>query len=195
MLSAARRAEINRANAQFSTGPRSLTGKAIVSQNNLCHGFTGSFQVLAWERQEDFNQLLASFRDEHQPANPYETVLVEKMAQHFWLSQRALRLQDECFLAPEIDQKALALFLRYQTTHDRAFHKCSDELRKLRNQRRKQEIGFESQKRREAHESRRNAAEKRRDELHRFAVLLAEAKLHHQKLLNSNVERSMSIAA
>ena len=41
----------------------------------------------------------------------------------------------------------MALFLRYQSTHERAFHTCLNDLLKLRAEKRKNEIGFESQKR------------------------------------------------
>ena len=47
-----------------------------------------------------------------------------------------------------------ALYLRYQTTHERAFYKALNELQKLRNERRKEQIGFESQKRAQAAEIR-----------------------------------------
>jgi len=144
----------NRANAQHSCGPSTDEGKAASSQNNLRHGFAGAFRVLAWERQEDFHTLLATFHTEHQPANAYELLLVEKMAQHFWLAQRALTLQEQCFnpdLTMHEADKKLALYLRYQTTHDRAYRQAADELRKLRNEKRKEEFGFESQKTRNAH--------------------------------------------
>jgi hypothetical protein len=67
------------------------------------------------------------------------------------------------------DQKQLALYLRYQTTNERAFHKCLNDLLKLRAERHKQEIGFESQERKrngevrkEPEHNRREAAEKRK---------------------------------
>jgi hypothetical protein len=68
------------------------------------------------------------------------------MAQSHWLAQRAIRLQNDCFTAEGIDTKRLALFLRYQTTHQRAFHKALNTLIALQKTRRKQEIGFVSQK-------------------------------------------------
>ena len=40
-------------------------------------------------------------------------------------------------------EKQLALYLRYQTTHDRAFERCVKELRTLRKEREKVKIGFE----------------------------------------------------
>ncbi len=51
------------------------------------------------------------------------------------------------------NEKQFSLFLRYQTTNDRAFHKCLDQLLKLRAEKRKEQDGFESQKRQEAEQS------------------------------------------
>jgi hypothetical protein len=80
------------------------------------------------------------------------------MAQHRWLLDRATRLQ-ETTLDPETaqitDQKLFSLYLRYATTHERAFHKCLSDLLKLRKEEQIRQIGFESQKRQtERHESR-----------------------------------------
>ena len=136
----------NQANAQHSTGPQTEDGKATVSQNNFRHGLVGRFQVLPWEQQWEYDALFASLRMQHKPETGFEVRLVEKMAQHYWLSRRAVSLQETCFSTelPECEQeKQLALYLRYQSTHERAFQRCSDELRKLRNEKRKAEIGFE----------------------------------------------------
>ncbi len=194
----------NRENAQHSTGPVSEAGKAASCKNNFRYGLTGnSFTVLDFEDQDEFDRVLCGLRFEHQPSTMTEAILVEKMAQSYWLSKRALYLQDRCAtdpeLTPEEQHKELALFIRYQTTHDRAFHRSLNHLLKLRVERRKAEIGFESQKHKVAHELRREAAEKRKEdeaarsqraedrkkELHEFAVLLAEAKVDHQLVLTS----------
>ncbi len=181
----------NQSNAQKSTGPTSETGKANSSQNNFRHGFTGAFKVLDWERQEDFTDLLARFCVEHQPSNECEIVLVERIAQHFWLAGRALRLQEQCFrpdLAMKEADAKLALYLRYQTTHERAFRQLSDELRKLRNEKRKAEIGFESQQLKNAEQARKQQIENRKQDLHKCDIWLAEAKAEHQELLNARLE-------
>jgi hypothetical protein len=127
------------------------------------------------------------------------------MAQHHWLSRRAMLLQEACFdrELPVCDQeKQLALYLRYQTTHDRAFERCASELRRLRKEREKAKIGFESQKlkqaaeaRREANENRRQAAETREQELHQWAVLLAEARVDHQQVLTLGARLPLTMAA
>ena len=170
----------NQQNAKHSSGPRTEEGKAASSQNNFRHGFTANFKVLDWENQEEFTSLLTNFCVEHQPASPFELVLVQKMAQHFWLAQRALILQEQCFrpdLAMQEADRKLALYLRYQATQERAFGKCADELRKSRNEKRKQEIGFESQKDRDANEARKR-------EMHEARLRLVNSKADHIEIDN-----------
>ena len=183
----------NQANAQLSTGPNTPEGKTIASLNNLRHGFTGEFRVLAWEDQHECTTLFANLRAEHQPSTVTENALVDKMAQSLWLSKRALILQNET-LNPNHpacdDEKQFALYIRYQTTHDRAFHKSLDQLLKLKAEKRKQEIGFESQKHKQADQTRRAAAENRKQELHHYSVLLGEAKVDYQLLQNSTLRES-----
>ena len=194
----------NQANSQHSTGPKTEEGKAASSRNHFKFGLTGRFTVLPWEKQEEFEDLRSRLRAEHQVYSPFEAELIEKMAQHHWLSRRAMLLQETCFdrELPVCEQeKQLALYLRYQTTHDRAFERCASELRTLRKEREKVKIGFESQKRkqaeearREANENRRQAAEKRKQELHQWAVMLAQAKVDHQQMLTSDVRFNQTLA-
>ncbi|MBV8811310.1 MAG: hypothetical protein JO033_21790, partial [Acidobacteriaceae bacterium] len=89
----------------------------------------------------------------------------------------------------------LALYLRYQTTHERAFHKCLKDLLKLRAERRKEQIGFVSQQHKAAHQARREARENRQQERHNWALLLDQAKLDHQNLLNLQLENKQKSAA
>jgi hypothetical protein len=183
----------NQQNAQHSTGPSTDAGKAASSLNNFRHGLTGaSFTVLDFEHQDEYDRVLCGLRVEHQPSTMTESILVEAMAQSYWLRKRALLFQDLAASDPHLTldqlQKQLALFLRYQTTHDRAFHRALNDLLKLRAERRRNEIGFESLKLKQAEQSRRDSAEKRRQDVHKLDVLLAEAKLDHQHLLNLNVE-------
>ena len=155
----------NQQNAQQSTGPKTETGKAASCLNNFRHGLAGAFSVLPSEDQDEFDALVCGLRAEHQPSTLTETLLVQKMAQHYWLSQRALYLQDQCCTDEELSldeqQRQLALFIRYQTTNDRAFHRCLADLLKLRAEKRRAEIGFESQRRQEADQSRKASVENR----------------------------------
>ncbi len=186
----------NQVNAQHSTGPRTPEGKLAIAQNNLRHGFTGRFSVLPWEDHEEFQFLHRELAAEHRPVTATEEVLVEKMAQSYWLARRAIGMQRTCFNqnSPICERpKDLALFLRYETTHDRAFHTALNQLLKLRAETRKAKIGFESQKRHEAAEARQEAAENRRQELHQYAVLFAEAKFTRQQVLTNSGQSPITV--
>jgi hypothetical protein len=141
----------NQANAQKSTGPKTDEGKAKSSHNRLSSGFASSATIIPGEDPEEFKVLLHDLMLHHQPANPMEQILVEKIAINQWLSLRAFRLQGFAFLAesmrgdPSSIPKDLALLLRYQTAAERAFHKAHSELLKAQKERKKSEIGFESQ--------------------------------------------------
>lgn len=136
----------NRANAQHSTGPTSTAGKLASSRNSLQHGLASGRVIVAGEDPSQFEALLHDLIAEHQPATPTEELLVQEMAESFWLTQRALRLQNECFTDTGVDEKRLALFLRYQTTHDRAFYKALTALLKIQKQRARDfKLGFVSQ--------------------------------------------------
>ena len=143
----ARRAQINRANAQHSTGPATPTGKLASSLNSLKHGLASGTLIIPGEDQAEFDELLKALLSDHQPASATEELLVLEMAQSWWLTQRALRLQNECFTDGGVDEKRLSLFLRYQTTHERAFHKALNALIRLQKDRRNAQGGFVSQNR------------------------------------------------
>lgn len=140
------RAEINRLNARHSTGPRSETGKLASSRNSLKHGLAASTLLIPGEDPAAFESLRDVLLEEHQPASETEALLIKEMAQSYWLTRRAIRLQSDCFTEDGVDQRRLSLFLRYQTTHERAFYKALNTLMRLKKERRQIENGFVSQK-------------------------------------------------
>ena len=158
----------NRENAKLSTGPVTPEGKLAVSQNRRSHGLLGAFGILPNERLSVFDDLVQSVHQEYNPQTDTERRLADSIVQHYWLMQRAIRLQeallqsiaaDPVTTAISTDNQKLSLFLRYQTTHERAYYKAQRELQNLRKDQQKQaqaaQIGFESQNRnQEAHEAR-----------------------------------------
>ncbi len=139
------RAEINRANAQFSTGPTSKIGKFASSRNSTKHGLASGTILIPGEDSVAFQSFLNDLLDEHNPATPTERLLVEELAQSHWLTQRAIRFQNDCFTADGVNGKQLALFLRYQTTYQRAFYKALSTLLRLKKEAARAARGFVSQ--------------------------------------------------
>ena len=185
-MSTAKQIAANRRNARKSCGAKTEAGKAIVSQNRTIHGLTGKFYVMPCENQADYDALLDALIADEKPVGVSETQLVVKMAEHTWLAKRAVRLQENCFSMEPTDAALKAeghqtisircdlldIHIRYHATHDRAYRRASQELIQRKNARLKAEIGFESQKRAQAAERRREAAENRRVERHLAAVAL-----------------------
>ena len=104
-----------------TTGPKTKAGKATSSKNSLKHGLASGTLLLPDEDPAEFAALLSSLQTAHAPADATEELLVADMAKFHWLSDRAIRLQTVAF--EENDMHKLSLFLRYQTTNHRAFHK------------------------------------------------------------------------
>jgi hypothetical protein len=149
----------NQLNAQQSTGP-SQAGKQASSRNRTTHGLcqhnSQSFYLLDDEDPEKFGELRARLKAEYQPQTETERILVQRMADHEWLRTRALRLQWSCIFEDQhvLATEQFALYMRYQTTDERAFYKALKELQNVRTQRTKEQIGFESQKLEQAAEQR-----------------------------------------
>jgi hypothetical protein len=117
--------EANRSNAEKSTGPVSESGKRASSRNALRHALTGHTLAMRYDESEaDYQQLLQNLRDEYTPDSTTEEILVVKLAQCYWLSQRAIRIAS----ADMGDAAQVSLMLRYQAHHDRAFQSTLKQL-------------------------------------------------------------------
>jgi hypothetical protein len=183
-MASAAQIKANRENAQHSSGPTSEAGKKASSRNNIRHGLTGHvFLLLEWEDPEGYDVVKNYLITDHKPATPTEKVLVDKMAQAYWLAQRAQQLQTfEMNLDPlNPDLQKLAHLARYQAHHERVFRGALNDLLKLRAERRKEQIGFESQQSKQAQETRREAAETRKTETHQKTIEILETRLKREK--------------
>ena len=74
----------NRSNAQKSTGPRSLVGKAISRQNALTHGLLAQDVVIEGEDQGAYLDLQSALKEQLAPVGPLEEQLVNQVVAAFW---------------------------------------------------------------------------------------------------------------
>ncbi len=176
----------NQANAKKSHGPLTDATKAISSQNHTIHGLTrhknGHFKVLWPENSDAFEALKQSLFDEHQPATPTESILVNRMLESQWLADRAQRLQQTCTESATgavTDEKKFSLYVRYETTHTRAFHKCLNDLYKLRAEKRKAEFGVEAQRAKTAKENRENERHEMKKVTHGIETFQKDVTAHN----------------
>ena len=154
--------EANRRNAQLSTGPRTLDGKARSSLNALTHGLTAAQILIPSESADDFESHAASFRDRFAPVDSVESFLVDQMIVAAWRLRRTRFLESKIFAqrAFEVDRhqkereeeltdaadhivtgyrrecsgtNSLENISRQETRIERAFYRALHELNRLRN--------------------------------------------------------------
>jgi hypothetical protein len=85
--------EINRANAQHSTGPVTEAGKKASSLNALRHGLTAQIAVLPGEDLAAYQRHVKSFNDEYNPKGATESHLVQALADTAWRLNRVAALE------------------------------------------------------------------------------------------------------
>jgi hypothetical protein len=152
----------SRTNGAKSHGPITEEGKQASSQNSLAHGFNSKRIVLPGESQDEFDQLLASYLDEHHPETPTERTFIENMAIARWRQQRVWALETaglsnemrrpryhegedpdtQAFVAFRTltdDSSALDLLNRYDTRFERQFRAALTAFLNLRTKRRAEE--------------------------------------------------------
>ncbi len=149
---AASRAEINKANAQRSTGPKSRAGKEKSSLNALRHGLTGQVVVMPAEDLQAYQRHLQSFTGEYNPKGPTEAHLVQALADTSWRLNRVASLetnllnlvavgegiQDALAIAAALEShsKALANLSIHSQRLSRQFERTVAQLRDLQQTRR-----------------------------------------------------------
>ena len=107
----ARRAEINRQNAQKSTGPKTPTGKAKVRLNGLRTGARSSvidmsalesLVLLPREDPETYKAVFADYMDKLQPRDQVEIGVCQRIADTQWRLMRTTRhertFNEECMI-------------------------------------------------------------------------------------------------
>src|ERR1700730_15210393 len=126
------RAEVNKANAQKSTGPRTAAGKQRSSLNALRHGLTGQTIVLPTEDHSAYQRHSQAFLDEYRPKGATEIQLVQSLLDTSWQLNRASAVETNLFSLgiTEMEDRirashpqaetALAMALAYRE-HNRAF--------------------------------------------------------------------------
>ena len=80
--------EANRLNAQKSTGPRSVEGKAVSCFNAIKTGIDAKSQIVRGEDPAELQTLTAEYQERWQPATPEQRLLVDTLIDCEWLLRR-----------------------------------------------------------------------------------------------------------
>ena len=126
-----------------STGPRTPEGKAQSSLNAIKHGLTrpaGHMRFLHGEDSSGHDRLILQFNEQFVPMTGAERECIREIVDSLWLARRARNLQTDVLDDAAADTHDLALYLRYETAHQRAHNAAIKTLlalqkdRRLRNQ-------------------------------------------------------------
>ena len=125
----------NRANAQKSTGPRSVEGKSASRFNALKHGIDAASIVIPGEDPADYDSLAAAYHRDFRPETPSEAFHVETMLRAAWQKRRLQPVEaDLCrtLLAESPAAKLLARVQRQIAAFERAWYRAEAALRRAR---------------------------------------------------------------
>ena len=139
----------NKANAQYSTGPKTEAGKQASKYNRTRHGLAGKQVVIHCEDADAYEALRTDLIDSYQPANVAETALVDEIAQNYWRLQRARAIEAETFnvhchgadpiIGYESAEPNFETIRRYMASIERAYHRAMTQLDAAQATRRKLE--------------------------------------------------------
>ncbi len=86
--------EANRANAKFSTGPRTERGKRHSRRNSLKHGLFTSVLLVEGEDAGAFKKLVHDLMQEIEPVGRRECIDVEQLAVYAWNLRRVFQWEN-----------------------------------------------------------------------------------------------------
>jgi hypothetical protein len=92
-MSSRKQTQANRLNAQKSTGPRSVEGKAASRMNALKTGIDAESLVVPGESADDLALLTAEYLESCRPATPLERVQVDILIRADWQLRRLARAE------------------------------------------------------------------------------------------------------
>src|SRR5450631_1211196 len=87
----------NRANAQKSTGPRSVEGKSASRFNALKHGIDADSIVIPGEDPADYDALRAHYLHEYRPQSASESFHVDAMLRADWHRRRLQQVEADLY--------------------------------------------------------------------------------------------------
>jgi hypothetical protein len=138
----------NRANAQKSTGPRSVEGKSASRFNALKHGIDAASIVIPGEDPADYEALAAHYLHEYRPQSASESFHVDTMLRADWHKRRLQNVEADLYhtvlaespgnslaavlLAESPAAKLLVRVQRQIAAFERTWHRANNELRRAR---------------------------------------------------------------
>ena len=128
--------DANRSNAQHSTGPRSDSGKAAVSQNATRHGLSSKYLPLSDAERPLFEEMEADLRNQVIPTGALQESIFMELAAAVWKRSVVNRLISEATsttdsLFEEEPSDRVRKLQRHKADQDRAVNRSMRQLKEL----------------------------------------------------------------
>src|SRR5215468_6853607 len=110
LMATAAQITANRANAQKSTGPRTVEGKSASSLNALKHGADSASLLLPGEDPALYQRIAAEYNRDIRPAGALEQFQVDTLIRTDWQRRRLQRIEADLYrqlLAEGVDPEQL----------------------------------------------------------------------------------------
>jgi hypothetical protein len=147
-MSTAAQFAANRANAQKSTGPRSVEGKAVSRFNALTHGMDAASIVIPGEDPAAYDLIAADYQRRFRPQSALEQFHVDTLIRSDWQKRRLQRTEAKLYRAvlaegPDAEDLDVAILRDSPTAKllrkvfaqiaslDRAFFRALTDLRRI----------------------------------------------------------------
>ena len=130
-MSTPAQAAANAANAQLSTGPTSIAGKAASAANSLKHGLTAQTVLLPGEDEAAYRKMCDGMIETFAPYNTPEKELVQLLCDTQWRLQRCGRIEASILSADVIDYKAFDIMSRHGARLKKQYSGTLQEVRDL----------------------------------------------------------------
>jgi hypothetical protein len=101
LMSSIKQTEANRLNAQKSTGPRTLQGKAVSRFNALKSGIDSICEIIPGEDPDELSLLADEYHARWQPSLPEERFLVDGLVHADWLHRRLRKAEAQLWMHVE----------------------------------------------------------------------------------------------
>lgn len=145
-MTSERQIQTNRQNAQYSTGPKTENGKAVVAKNALRHGVFSNELLLDEESKKDFEKLEFEFYEYFQPEGLLERLFWDRALAAAWRLSRVTKMETmliEHAVSKSFDRRGiiqvlascegdeLTLLSRYEISLEKVLFRSLAELRAL----------------------------------------------------------------
>lgn len=136
----------NKTNSLNSTGPSSIQGKAVVSQNAIKHGILSSRTPIDEEESEEFGLFATQLYTSLLPMGELEQVLVDRIISNLWRLRRIVHIEGLMLKKSANDSwektyqdifegcsgNAMGVLSRYERTLENGLFRALHELRALK---------------------------------------------------------------